>query len=117
MKLHCRTATNIPKIRKKLIFTEKGKRNQKKEPPNSTISKVVETTPTVALIRAMLLQKGGGGVRLQASYAALCVWQKLYGCGDSAFLLAQAYACRICSDNTEGMLQHHGVFMSTQCSH
>ena len=57
-----KTATNIPKIpspvsnhRKNLIFMD-----QKKELPNSMVPKVGETTPTFALTRALLSQRGMG---------------------------------------------------------
>ena len=59
-------ATNIPKKpypapnhSKNLIFMD----HQKKEPPNSTVPKVAETTPPVALTRTLLSQGGGGGTK------------------------------------------------------
>ena len=51
-------------------FTEKKKSifmdHQKMEAPNSAIPKVAETTPTVALTRAILSQRAGGGGTLDA---------------------------------------------------
>ena len=62
-----RAATNIPQKpsptsnhQKNVTFMD----HQKMEPPNSTVPKVAETTPTVALTRALLSQGGGGGVGL-----------------------------------------------------
>ena len=61
MKMGGMAATNIPKIpspasnhRKCVIFMD----HQKMEPPNFTVPKVAETTPTVALTRVLLWQGG-----------------------------------------------------------
>ena len=57
VKMGGRAATNIPKIpspasnhRKRVIFTN----HQKMEPPNPTVPKAAETTPTIALTKVLL---------------------------------------------------------------
>ena len=54
--------SQAPNHRKNLIFTNK----QRKEPPNTTVLKVVEMTPGAVLTRALSSQGKGGATSMGA---------------------------------------------------